>query len=1170
MTEVSNDSLRTDTKRRDARDRIVDILRRELMGPYDGAEEQFSGEYPTSRYIVGRLAPFEQAVATEENDALGVGEEEEESGATDESVPLVLSFHPSSIGLSFIVEPSCRHLDVRLTWGDYIREQVDNAYLVAEDADEVEQSENPRGGAIWQRHSRETQISKIALPPAGRLPKIVLDSNLKNAGAIISGFQDASICLEGVVHKVGAQFAVSLFVVNRRQKLELSNRNKDERWMLQVCMEVSASDNRAVFISRPRAIGIENEEAEAQSYELLYSHRKEFAAGHGVAANWVQSENHDRATKIWTDFLPGVELAGLVAPTNIAGDAILDMKALAGCNSPQCLVSALRPLVDNYRCWILGQSDQLTKEPLVSDSVLRKVAQEHLSRCEASAERMSLGLKILESDQQAYEAFLFANQAMWDQRIHSLWAQSNRKLGRVDGDPAKFDSARSRTWRPFQMGFILQCIAGIAAPQGLGAKDRDTADLLWFPTGGGKTEAYLGLSAFALALRRLRAASGGYDGAGVTILMRYTLRLLTVQQFQRASALISACEIIRRAHPKKWGREPFRIGLWVGRNTTPNQYTGEGGALDTLTRLKQGQRIRGGSPVQLFSCPRCGEMLANERSGVPFDKAYRADDAARRIIISCCNPLCELTENASPGVGIPAVVVDDEIYRLCPSLVIATVDKFAQLAYNGRTQSLFGRRDRWSETFGHLCDAHGDKIEGRVIKDATSSSTLLPPELIIQDELHLISGPLGTLVGLYETAINSLCRGTPSTMVPPKIVASTATIRRAPQQMRRLYARPDVSIFPASGVSAKDAFFAQEQPINIDDDRSAGRMYLGINAPGTSQKTLLVRVYSILLAAAQEELNRSAEIADPYATLVGYFSSLRALGGAKRLVEDDVRNVRLNFLARKRGLPQRRIYEQAHELTSRKKSWEIPSLLKLLERAFPRDKGNYPVDVLLATNMISVGVDIDRLGLMVVAGQPKSTSEYIQATSRVGRASPGLVITMYNWLGVRDLSHYERFRSYHEALYRFVEAISVTPYSSRALDRGLRGVIVSMARLGLPGLAPEQAASNFDSGAADCKSMVREIGLRARDVLESDSEGETVQKMVEAYADSWTKWAADPLRYRWLNQGQLPPNNARVLLRPSGTPAGRAGLWEAPTSLREVERAAAFYLRRPVSNEGSR
>src|SRR5262249_20622572 len=339
-----------------------------------------------------------------------------------------------------------------------------------------------------------------------------------------------------------------------------------------------------------------------------------------------------------------------------------------------------------------------------------------------------------------------------------------------------------------------------------------------------------------LGLRRLNWGTSSNGGAGVTILMRYTLRLLTVQQFQRASALISSCELIRRTDPAKWGEEPFRIGLWVGRKTTPNQFTGKGGALDALDRLNSNKRPRQGSPIQIFSCPRCGEMLADERNGIPLNGVVRADDQSRRIIISCRNPSCDLTERSSPGVGIPAVVVDEEIYRLCPSLLIATVDKIAQLAYNGRTQMLFGRRDRWSPTYSHLGEAHRDEVEGRRIKDAISVEPLLPPDLIIQDELHLISGPLRTLVGLYETAVDKLCQRTDrdGAALPPKVIASTATIRRAPTQMRRLYTR-DVAIFPPSGIIASDSFFATEQAINLDVDRSSGRLYVGVNAPGTSQ-----------------------------------------------------------------------------------------------------------------------------------------------------------------------------------------------------------------------------------------------------------------------------------------------------------------------------------------------
>jgi len=333
-------------------------------------------------------------------------------------------------------------------------------------------------------------------------------------------------------------------------------------------------------------------------------------------------------------------------------------------------------------------------------------------------------------------------------------------------------------------------------------------------------------------------------------------------------------------------------------------------------------------------------------------------------------------------------------------------------------------------------------------------------------------------------------------------------------------------------------------------------MYIGVNAPGSSTKTLLVRIYSVLLAAAEAELQANPSAADPYGTLVGYFNSMRALGGAKRLVEDDIKLVRLRYLAQQRGFPQRYITDP-EELTSRIDSWKIPGLLKRLDNPFPRGKSDWPVDVLLATNMLSVGVDIDRLGLMVVTGQPKTTAEYIQATSRVGRKHPGLVITMYNWMGARDLSHYERFQSYHAALYRYVEAISVTPFSSRALDRGLKGVFVSMNRLFGNKMAEEKGAENFDPGSQVSENIIEDLYKRAAMLVGKDN-AELVKKRLLSHRDEWGRFADDLLRYSWLDDSTMPPNNSRVLLRTAGTK--NEGVWSAPGSLREVEPTAGFFL----------
>lgn len=585
------------------------------------------------------------------------------------------------------------------------------------------------------------------------------------------------------------------------------------------------------------------------------------------------------------------------------------------------------------------------------------------------------------------------------------------------------------------------------------------ADLLWFATGGGKTEAYLGLTAYTLALRRLQGVLEGRRGDhGVAVLMRYTLRLLTLQQFQRAAALICACESIRRIDVAKWGETPFRLGLWVGGKTTPNSLSGAANAL--RQRIVGGAPSANGSPLQITSCPWCGCEIKEKHL-----KVYEAPSDIGRCVTYCGDDLgrCEFTEARAPRAGLPVMVVDEEIYRRPPSLLIATVDKFAQMPWNGLTQMLFGK-------VTEVCDRHGflspevDDGQHHPARNGLPSvknrphNFLRPPDLIIQDELHLISGPLGSMVGLYEAAVDELCSWTvDGKKVRPKVVASTATIRRAPDQVQKLFVRK-LEVFPPQGTSIRDSFFAIQRPTGPD---YPGRRYLGISAFGRRYPVAMIRTYVAHMAAAQVLYEKYDRLADPYMTLTGYFNSIRELAGTRRLVEDDIK-ARLRD-ADQRGLAKRRV-RALEELTSRKSGTDIPKILERLEamfdksleaqRAAERKAGSkvssaVPYDVILATNMISVGVDIERLGLMVVAGQPKNTSEYIQATSRVGRSAsgPGLVSTVFNWARPRDLSHYERFEHYHETFYKHVEALSVTPFSARALDRGLTGVMVGLMRL---------------------------------------------------------------------------------------------------------------------------
>ena len=741
-----------------------------------------------------------------------------------------------------------------------------------------------------------------------------------------------------------------------------------------------------------------------------------------------------RAVRITTRAIPHYDVPMTDVPTaedegfeQLAG-LERDMKALAE-SAPAEILEMLAALPKAYAAWIKQKRDSID-DPGARLTDFEEPAALALERCERALARIREGLEILRDDPQAMEAFRFANRAMWWQRIHSILAEQRRHGDEVMLDD--IDVEKNRSWRPFQLAFIL---LNLATTTKLDHPERNdpigaVADLLWFPTGGGKTEAYLGLAAYAIGLRRLQGVVGGRIGEyGVTVLMRYTLRLLTLQQFQRATALICACEVIRReaiaAGDRRWGEEPFRIGLWVGQRATPNTVADAAEAIRRDHGDGRGPGAGIGTPAQLTNCPWCGTAIDPGK----HIKAELYQGGRARVITYCGDKLgrCAFSEKRSPGEGLGAIVVDEEIYRRLPTLLIATVDKFAQMPWNGQTQVLFGQVTGQCPRHGFvnpsIDDSSSHPARGALpsVKQV-SISALRPPDLIIQDELHLISGPLGTLVGLYETAVEELCSWKLGDItVRPKVIASTATIRQAQDQMKALFARR-VEIFPPPGLEAGDNFFSIQRPAS---QVHPGRRYIGICAPGRRLKRVLIRVYTAYLAAAQALYERYGRSVDPWMTTVGYFNSMRELGGMRRLLDDDVRSALRRMDAR--GLARRNLDPSSiQELTSRKSARDIPLVLDGMEVAFDpvveaerkaklrageKTDRRRPLDVLLATNMISVGVDVKRLGLMIVAGQPKATAEYIQATSRVGRSTPGLVCTVYNWARPRDLSHFESLRA---------------------------------------------------------------------------------------------------------------------------------------------------------------
>lgn len=1134
---------------------LEELVLKELLGPRGGPYEEVTESRLQDRYLVGMLAPKNKVVRAAEMDTLAEdGEGSVEDGTTDDGALPADSLHPSSIGLTCVVQGQTKKILVRARWGRYAREKSETL---------TTDKGNPT--TVWKRYPMGNVSIALSLVE-GDIAPLIADPN------------QPEVIIQGQVRKLEDDWIVSLFLVNGQRETE---RLKDEAWVFQPELEVCAPDGSSIFRRRnwlrDGAKLDTVQYAEQQALEMLYRKQVEFAVGHGVAVHSeTLPDDPTQGVRLVTKVMPTHEVPMTTPPTasDIPAlvDLVLDMRTLSELDGA-ALVKTLSVLPAAYQDWIERERKRLA-DPAEGLAPYEDVAEGALNACKAACARIQAGINLLAVDDKAMRAFRFANQAMWQQRIHSLLSEAKR-AGKVVM-LTDLDQPENRSWRPFQLAFIVLNLPGITQLDHSERSDSSAAlaDLLWFPTGGGKTEAYLGLTAYTLAIRRLQGVVEGRLGhVGVAVIMRYTLRLLTLQQFQRASALICACEVIRRADPGTWGAEPFRVGLWVGMRTTPNSI--EEAHQSILQGRGAGSGGGTGSPLQLTNCPWCGSEIQPGRDV----KVETFAQGRARVFTYCSDPLgqCDFSRARAPDEGIPVLTVDEEIYRRLPSLLIATVDKFAQMPWNGKTQMLFGQvtghcpRHGFRSPCMEDSDSHPQHRNGFPPVRTVEHGPLRPPDLIIQDELHLISGPLGSLVGLYETAVDQLCSWqVAGRTVRPKLIASTATIRQAREQVRALFLR-EVRVFPPQGLDVSDNFFSvQREP----SEEYPGRRYVGVCALGRRLKVALIRVYTAYLSASQYLFAKYGKAVDPWMTLVGYFNSMRELGGMRRMVDDDVRS-RLRDMD-DRGLAKRHT-PMLDELTSRKSSRDIPLLLDRLEirhdpllppHAKGRSERNLPLDVVLATNMVSVGVDIKRLGLMVVAGQPKGTAEYIQASSRVGRNknAPGIVCTVYNWARPRDLSHYERFEHYHTTFYQHVEALSVTPFAARAIDRGLSAVLASLVRLPASEYNDNKAAGRVDRTHAVVQSAIAGIARRAEEVRQSKVEGQKVYQLLQSRTDSWLKQATPK------------PGGARLGYQTErdGMTVGllqRAGIgdWEEFTclgSLRDVEPSVGLVLDDRILDDG--
>ena len=1151
----------------------------DLLGPAGGPHEQIVDMSVRDRYLVGKFAPQNttergkdyvapeddedsaelvvksQAEGMDSPSAKGRGESEA-SGEVDTASNQ--SLVPSSFGMTFCVDGDATHIEVEARWGSYER-------LASEDHNHARP--NGQKVKVWQRVPRG---GTILLPlNEGPIPEEFRVSDIDCEAVRIQGAVRAK-------NEKGDRL-VTLFLLNAQDE---PDSNKDTAWIFQPEIIVRAAPDavrKDVFRRRP-ILDADGQDPERESLEMIYRNRVEFAVGHGVAVHAKTASDVTLATEVRTAIMPQYEVQVTETPgldrqdrpamRQMVDNELLDMDKLASLDV-DALECALGLLTQDYGEWIAEQKTRIGSDLVGYD----EHANAAIARCEQINKRLQQGIETLKSNSDALAAFRVANKAMAVQRVRSQYSLEVRRGKTVTVD--QFNVQKNRSWRPFQLAFLLLSIPALADPT---HPDRVQpveayADLLWFPTGGGKTEAYLGVAAFTMAIRRMQKDLGGLDSSrGLAVIMRYTLRLLTLQQFQRATALICALEVQRREAIARGdmslGDQPFTIGLWVGNKVTPGKTED---SHEAIQNIRNPNRFDAGaaSPAQLTSCPWCG-------SKVEPGKHVDVDQGYGRTYVYCGDPLqrCEFSKGPSamqPHPGLPVLTVDEEIYHRPPTMMIATVDKFAMMAWRGEVRTLFGRVDRECERHGLLwpgCDCNtghqADKKKGLERAVVKSVKAIRPPDLIIQDEFHLISGPLGTMVGLYEAAVDELSSWKLGEhTVKPKVIASTATVRKADAQVNNVFMRK-VSVFPPHGLDVEDNYFSVQRSI----EERPGRRYIGVCSPGSSRPAMLIRVYTAFLTASQALFDRFGEAADPYMTMVGYFNSLRELGGMKRLAEDDVqtRSYRVQMSMVQRPALAQRSVSNIRELTSRVSSQDIPLYLDNLEVKFKTEwdaaaskfvskwqQGDIrAIDVVLATNMLSVGVDVNRLGLMAVNGQPKGTAEYIQATSRVGRSFPGLVCTVLTWARPRDLSHYETFEHYHATFYKHVEAQSVTPFSPRAMDRGLTGSLLSLMRLENRPFSPNEGAGMLQApNQAEIMEAIQTLTKRAAIVSENNLIKQRTESMLKVRADEWSKEASIP--GRTLAYERRGPNAATIknLIESPGVKSWDN--WTVPMSMREVE-----------------
>ncbi len=994
-------------------------------------------------------------------------------------------------------------------------------------------------GRKWKR--KDISIDEIIKIEDTLTPKVIFEENLRIK---TSNYLRAAYTVKTYkIHQNPNVTYVKIQLVNTSDEHPVNQFSNTKELLNQKCIfqaEINVTSPKLEPYKSYSELNPLDEEAEVLNY--LYKEKYSYGIGHNCSVIWS-----DNKKEINTTFLPQYDIKD--TKNNFSEDDFkenpkdferlnesLDIYNLSHFSKfeKKKIIQRLKQFIDLYGKWIATQ-----KQKAKQNSKVEKIIFDSL---DYNLNRLLKNISLLENDT-IFRAFQLANSAMLIQIIisnDSDFSGKEKEITDIDEnidyqnisffesyDFGKLKFGRPR-YRPFQLAFLLLNIDSITDVNSEARKS--IVDLIWFPTGGGKTEAYLSVSAFTIIYRRL---INDENYGGTSVIMRYTLRLLTAQQFERASRLIVALEFIRSHFEDELKQEPITIGMWVGMASTPNSLRETEDDIESLNRECNNPN---GNPenknvFQVSSCSWCGTKLISKNEHDNWVTGFKLTGKKknRDFKIHCVNKHCHFHNK------LPIQVVDEILYDNPPTLLFGTVDKFAMLAWKEKGNQFFNSLDP-------------DK---------------LPPDLIIQDELHLLTGPLGTITGIFESVIEILCT---KNGIKPKIISSTATTRNTDEQIKALYGKDKkVNIFPPSGISADDSFFAK---VSTTESK---RRYIGFMPTGKSSIDTQLQLIANLFVARIEVYrklvingNKDFDTFDKYWTLVSYYNSLKDVGKIHNKVGDEISTFTQTLQTKLYGdVPNYRfnyayLYNRDEELTSRIDSSKIKQTLKRLEEIefndetiIKSDNGNTYVksgiiDLVLATNMISVGIDIERFNIMLINSQPKNVAEYIQASSRVGRKYKGLVVDLLDANRARDKSHFEHFIPFHQAFYKSVEPVSLTPFTENTIEKMLTSIVITYIRHKVPGMASNNSAQYFQREMLD--DLKKDIKNRYY-TDENSNVYKLFEKKLNLIIDDWL----DKIEKNDLQNYEDKKGENGLLIKPSEKKFDPENLWSVMQSMREID-----------------